>query len=122
MVRMFATMAGLMAAAFVLVFGTVFLVHFPTVVTESATFWSFTSSIVAVGVGTMLAFSFARFMTLAYGVRLVRGHGAVGWCSPQSCRAVSFWLSYDWNFYGKGGRHRGERLMGLAIALEGTLA
>ena len=118
MVRFSAAFAGGLVSLFALVFSTVLLVNNTNLFLGE---WTMLGAMFAIAAAALFAFSFTRLLALACAVRLMRGRVAVKWVLPNRCCSFSSWLAYEWNFIGKGGRHQGERLIGLEVALQGDL-
>lgn len=118
MVRFFAGFIGGLASLFALAFSTVLLVNNTNLFLGV---WSMLGAMFAIAAATLFTFSLARLLALASASRLIRGRAAVKWVLPNRCRSFSAWLAYEWNFIGKGGRHQGERLLGLEVAMQGEL-
>lgn len=118
MVRFFAAFAGGLLSLLTLVVSTVLLVNNTNLFLGA---WTMLGAMAAIAAAARLTFSFTRMLALAYGARLMRGTVAVKWVLPNRCRSFSTWLAYDWNFIGEGGRHQGERLLGLEVTLLGEL-
>lgn len=62
----------------------------------------------------------AHAMILAFTVMSVRGVQSIGWVGLAECRDLASWLSFEWNFFGAGGRQEGIRFCGLEVAVQGT--
>jgi len=60
-------------------------------------------------------------LTMAVLVRVLRGPGTVGWCSPAQCSNFASWAGWDWKFYSTNGWQEGIRVMGLELAFQGTV-
>ena len=119
MARFFATFSALLASLSVLMLAMVQLVNGTSLLLDA---WTMGATLLAIAVGTYFVFSATRILALAYAVRLLRGPGAVAWSAPSTSRSLSLWLACTWDYYGNQGRQRGERFLGIEVALEGRLA
>lgn len=119
MLQRIATIFG--ALAFMLALVPMTVVLSSNAVLFMSSVWMTLGALLFIALGAIAALVVVRMLVLSIGVLLLRGPAYVGWDFPSRCADFSAWLVADWHFLGQGGVHRGERLLGLSVAVIGTL-
>lgn len=114
-----ACLTSLLAGGFVLGYVTA-VFEMRQVFTEGSG-WLVTLALASTSFATLLCGGLAGAASCTLLTLLLRGPAALAWVRPGQVKHFGHWLMGGWNFFAKGGRQRGMRVLGVEVAFEGRL-